>query len=166
MSIYEFYCPECHTVFNFFSRRINTETVPSCPKCRNPNLERQMSIFSVSKGHRDKVDETIGDIDEQKLEKALTSLAGEMEGVDEDDPKQAARLMRRLFETTGLNPGSGMQEAMNRMEAGEDPEKIEAEMGDILEQEDPFAMVSKQGLKTLRRRYLPPNVDETLYDLE
>jgi hypothetical protein len=125
-----------------------------------------MSIFSVSKGHRDEVDDTIGDIDEQKLEKALTSLAGEMEGVDEDDPRQAARLMRKLFETTGLNLGSGMEEAINRMEAGEDPEKIEDEMGDILEQEDPFAMASQQGLKTLRRRYLPPSVDETLYDLE
>lgn len=125
-----------------------------------------MSIFSVSKGHRHEADDNFGNIDEQKLENALTSLAGEMEGVDEDDPRQAAHMMRRLFETTGLNPGSGMEEAINRMEAGEDPEKIEDEMGDILEQEDPFAMASPQGLKTLRRRYLPPNVDETLYDLE
>ncbi|RLB15409.1 MAG: zinc ribbon domain-containing protein, partial [Deltaproteobacteria bacterium] len=44
---------------------------------------------------------------------------------------------------------------------GEDPEKIEAEMGDILEEEDPVLPRKGQSL----RRYRPPAVDETLYDL-
>lgn len=168
MPIYEFYCSDCHTVYNFFSRRINTETIPSCPRCGNPNMQRQMSTFSVSKGQRDDREGVQGNINEQKLEMALTSLAGEMGGVDEEDPKQAARLMGRLFKTAGLNPGSGIQEAMERMEAGEDPEKIEQELGDILEMEDPFPMAaeSKQGLKMLRCKHFPPSIDKTLYDLE
>jgi putative FmdB family regulatory protein len=166
MPIYEFYCADCHTIFNFFSRRINTETIPACPKCGRSELERQMSVFAVSKGRKEEDDNPLGDIDESKMERAMAALAGELEGIDENDPKQAARLMRKLYDTTGLNLGGGMEEALRRMEAGEDPDKIEEELGDILEEEDPFAAKSKQGLNELRRKYLPPHVDKTLYDLE
>ena len=37
MPIYEFYCASCHTVFNFLSKRINTDGTPACPKCGRPN---------------------------------------------------------------------------------------------------------------------------------
>jgi putative FmdB family regulatory protein len=166
MPIYEFYCADCHTIFNFFSSRINTETIPACPKCGRSKLERQMSVFAVSKGRKEEDDNPLGDIDESKMERAMAALAGELEGIDEEDPKQAAHLMRKLYDTTGLNLSGGMEEALRRMEAGEDPDKIEEELGDILEEEDPFAVKSKQGLNALRRKYLPPHVDKTLYDLE
>ena len=166
MPIYEFYCTDCHTIFNFFSRRINTETIPRCPKCGRPRLERRMSTFAISKGREESEEEPFGDLDESKMEKAMAALAGEMEGIDEEDPKQAAQLMRKLYDVTGLNLSSGMEEAIRRMEAGEDPDKIEAEMGDVLEQEDPFSVAPKAGLRDLRRRCLPPTVDDTLYDLE
>jgi hypothetical protein len=58
-----------------------------------------------------------------------------------------------------------MDEAIRRLEAGEDPDEIEEEMGDALEQEDPFAAGGAAGgLRNLRRR-LPPSRDETLYEL-
>lgn len=166
MPIYEFYCRDCHTIFNFFSRRINTEATPSCPKCRLPQLKRQVSLFSVSKGReQDSEDDALSGIDESKLESAMMSLAGEMEGLDEDDPKQAARLMRKLFDSTGMKMGDGMEEAIQRMEAGEDPDEIERDMGDLLEEEDPFTVKARPNLGDLRRKYLPPKVDETLYEL-
>ena len=102
------------------------------------------------------------DMDESKMEKAMALLAREAEHMDEEDPRQAANLMRKLTDMTGMQLGSGMEEALSRMEAGEDPETIEAEMGDILEQEDPFVM-GKKNVKL--SRILPPRVDETLYDL-
>ena len=74
-------------------------------------------------------------------------------------------MMRKLFDASGLSMGSGMEEAIRRMEAGEHPDQIEAEMGDILEQEDPFAPKATNTMRDLRRRYLPPSVDKTLYDL-
>ena len=49
MPIYEFYCKDCHTIFNFFSRTVNTEKQPACPKCARPELERKMSVFAISR---------------------------------------------------------------------------------------------------------------------
>ena len=69
-------------------------------------------------------------IDESKMEQALDSLMKDSENINEDDPKQAADLMRKMTNMTGLELGPGMEEALRRMENGEDPEQIEAEMGD------------------------------------
>jgi hypothetical protein len=95
------------------------------------------------------------------MERAAGMLAQEAQNINEDDPKQAAHLMRRLSEMAGLDMGKGMREAMNRLEAGEDPEKIEEEMGDILE-EDPFALPEK---RVVREKHRTPFKDETLYEL-
>ncbi|MGA8261077.1 MAG: zinc ribbon domain-containing protein [Arenicellales bacterium] len=167
MPIYEFYCPDCHTVYNFYSRRINTDKVPVCPVAgENHRLRRQVSLFAISKGREEKEgDDMLDNLDDDRLEKAMMSMAGEMENLDENDPRQAARMMRRLFDTTGLKLSGGMEEAISRMEAGEDAEQIEAEMGDMLEEEEPFAVKPRKLMDDLRRRYLPPKVDETLYDL-
>jgi hypothetical protein len=96
------------------------------------------------------------------MEKAMEMLAGEAEKIDEDDPRQAARLMRKLSDATGLSLGDGMEEALSRLERGDDPDRIEEEMGGLLEGEDPFS-VREKGRKGQRRK--KPRVDETLYDL-
>lgn len=169
MPIYEFYCPECHTIYNFYSRRINTDKTPACPSggSERHRLARQVSLFAISKGRQEgeNGDDMLDNVDESKLEQAMMSMAGEMENIDENDPRQAARMMRRLFDSTGLRLSGGMEEAIGRMEAGEDAEQIEADMGDLLEEEEPFAMKPRKLLDDLRRKYLPPRVDETLYDL-
>jgi putative FmdB family regulatory protein len=172
MPIYEFYCAECHRVFNFLSRSVNTTKRPACPRCGRPELARRVSSFAISKGRKEEPAgaEPAPDVDESRLEQALASLAGEAEGINEDDPRQAARLMKKLFDATGMPVGAGMAEALKRMEAGEDPEKIEAEMGDVFE-EDPLGGAAeggaepKKGLRALRRELLPPSVDTALYEM-
>ena len=162
MPIYEFYCGSCNTVFSFFSRGVNTTKIPDCPGCRRP-LKRQMSVFArVSRGKEEPAGDDMPPIDETKMEKAMAMLAGEAEKINEDDPRQAAQLMRKLTDATGLSLGSGMEEALSRLEKGEDPDRIEAEMGDLLEGEDPFLMGGK-GAKGTRKP--KPRVNETLYDL-
>ncbi len=162
MPIYEFYCPECHMIFNFFSKSVNTEKVPQCPRCGKVKLNRHMSVFATPRNRGEEDDVQLPDMDENKMEQAMNLLAREAENVDENDPKQAANLMRKLTDMTGLNLGPGMEEALSRMEAGEDPEAIEAEMGDLLEEEDPFSFQAKSGKQGRRGA---PVVDETLYDL-
>ncbi|MFZ1198530.1 MAG: zinc ribbon domain-containing protein [Desulfobacterales bacterium] len=164
MPIYEFYCDSCNTIFTFFSRTVNTTKKPACPKCDKTELQRRMSAFAIA--GRAKEDDGPDDLpfDESKMEQAMGMLAGEAEKINEDDPRQAANLMRKLTDMTGMKLGDGMQEALSRMERGEDPDKIEAEMGDLLEGEDPFLMPGKKsgaGPASSAR----PNRDDTLYDL-
>jgi putative FmdB family regulatory protein len=163
MPIYEFYCDSCHTVFNFFSRTVNTTKVPACPRCAK-TLKRQMSLFAkVSRGKEEPAGDGLpAGLDEAKMEKAFAMLAGEADKINEDDPRQAAQLMRKLTDATGLSLGAGMEEALNRLEKGEDPDRIEAEMGDLLEGEEPF-IVEGAGKKGGAKA--KPRVDETLYDL-
>lgn len=159
MPIYEFYCSECNTLFNYFSRHINTTKQPSCPKCNQP-LQRQLSTFATIGKAKESNDAFPMEIDESQMERVLAGLASEAENINEDDPRQMANLMRKFSDKAGLSLGDGMEEALARMEAGEDPDKIEQEMGDILENEDPFGKKTKKPLKSGR-----PLVDETLYEL-
>jgi putative FmdB family regulatory protein len=162
MPIYEFYCPDCNMIFNFFSKSVNTEKRPPCPMCGKIRLDRRMSVFASPRNQGEGDEAPLPDLDEGKMEKAMSLLAREAEHMDENDPKQAANLMRKLTDMTGLNLGSGMEEALRRMEGGEDPEAVEAEMGDLLEGEEPFAF-GKKSIPGARCR--PPRIDDALYDL-
>lgn len=164
MPIYEFYCPDCNTIFNFFSKTINTTKRPTCPQCRKRELDRRMSAFAVTGRAAEAGDGEDLPFDEGKMEKAMQMMASEAERINEDDPRQAANLMRKLTDMTGMELGAGMQEALRRMERGEDPETVEAEMGDLLESEDPFVLPEKRGRGRAAARQAPHR-DETLYDL-
>ncbi len=166
MPIYEFYCVDCHTVFSFLSTRVDTQTRPACPRCQRPGLERQASRFAISRNRPESEADADGlpDFDESRMEGLMRSLEREVgDNFDENDPRQAARLMRRLYDAAGMELTGPMAEAMSRMEAGEDPEAIEAELGDALETVDPLAAVA--GKTRPRLRFRPPARDETLYDL-
>ncbi|MFH1217342.1 MAG: zinc ribbon domain-containing protein [Pseudomonadota bacterium] len=160
MPIYEFYCKHCHTIFNFLSRRINTTAEPPCPRCQG-RLQRQLSTFATIGKAREAEDDFMAGLDESKMEKVLAGIARQAEDINEDDPRQMAQLMRKFSQQTGISLGDGMQEALARMESGEDPDKIEAEMGDLLEGEDPFSVMRKK----ITTRKNPPLQDETLYEL-
>jgi putative FmdB family regulatory protein len=180
MPIYEFYCSECHRIFSFLSKSVDTAKLPACPRCGRATLTRRVSSFAISKGRKEEASRAAepdiaglpSGMDEARLEQAMATLSREAEGMNEEDPRQGAQLMRRLFEATGMPVGEGMEEALRRMESGEDPEKIEEEMGDVME--DPLALEgsaspesqeSKRALRGLRRRVLPPSVDPELYDM-
>ena len=79
MPIYEFYCQQCHTIYNFLSRTVNTEKVPNCPKCKNVTLQRKVSLFATISSRNDEGgdDPEMPPIDEAKMEKALGMLARE-----------------------------------------------------------------------------------------
>ena len=169
MPVYEFYCADCHAIFNFLSRRANTGARPSCPRCAKPGLERQVSRFALSRGRAEEpAVEGMPDLNEDRLERAMISLAGEMEGIDENDPRRMARFMRKFSDTTGMDLGDGFDEALRRLESGEDPERIEEEMGALFDEENPLGEnpFSRQGVRRLKRKYVPPDHDETLYTLD
>ncbi|MBT3312802.1 MAG: zinc ribbon domain-containing protein [Desulfobacterales bacterium] len=164
MPIYEFYCKNCNTIFNFFSQRINTTKKPKCPECKTKILSRQMSVFAYTGSAKENSEIEGLPFDENKMEKAMHLLEREAENINEDDPRQAADLMRKLTDMTGLELGDGINEALSRMEQGEDPDVIEAEMGDILDGQDPFLLSGKKGKKR-KSKLSEPFRDNKLYDL-
>jgi len=164
MPIYEFYCPDCHTIYSFLSKRVTTDR-PTCPACKSrKKLEKQVSAFaSIGQAKEGEPGDDLP-LDDQKMERALEQLAGEAETISEDNPRQAADLLRKFSNMTGMELGEGMREALSRLEAGEDPEAIEAEMGDALASEDPFNL-PEGGAGAQSRRRSPPQRDETLYEM-
>ncbi len=168
MPIYEFYCKSCHRIFSFFSRRINTAGQPVCPRCKKIKLSREVSAFASIGRHKEGpagAEAGMGgpDLDEARMGKAMESLAEEAAGMDDADPRQAANLMRKFTAATGMKMGEGMEEAIRRLEAGEDPETVEAEMGDRLEAEDPLAPGETRKLPGKNRA--APTHDKTLYEM-
>ncbi|UCF68311.1 MAG: zinc ribbon domain-containing protein [Acidobacteriota bacterium] len=166
MPIYEFYCPDCHKIFSFFSRAVNTRKRPACPQCARERLTRRVSLFAISRGLSESAEDEMPDIDESKLERAMASMAQEAEGLDEEDPRQAARMMRRLSEATGLSLGGRFEEALRRMEAGEDPDAIEEELGDLEGDDDDLLVpTGRKRISALVRKLRAPEKDPKLYEL-
>lgn len=166
MPMYEFYCSDCNTIFTFFSKSVNTEKTPHCPKCDKNSLSRMVSRFAFT-GKARSGENTEGEempdiaIDESKMERAMEALASEAESINEDDPRQAANLMRKLSSMTGLKLGDKMEEALSRMEAGEDPEAIEQQMGEIGEND---LFKENAGGAGFRRKKVPIR-DEAMYEM-
>jgi hypothetical protein len=143
---------------------VNTTKKPLCPKCKKKKLSRQVSMFAITGQAKEDNDLDDLPLDESKMEQAMHMLAREADKIDQDDPRQAADLMRKLTDMTGVELGPGMQEALERMGKGEDPEQVEAELGDLLEEEEPFLLPGKKG-KGRKGARPAPFKDETLYDL-
>jgi len=71
MPIYEFYCEECNTLFNFFSKTVNTTKKPKCPKCKTKTLSRQISWVAITGRAKEGGDMDELPFDESQMERAM-----------------------------------------------------------------------------------------------
>src|SRR5215470_3073272 len=141
MPIYEYACQKCWVIFNFLSKRIDPERLPVCPRCGNKKMSKQVSRFAMSRGLKEpsaksETDEggsPMPDFDDPRVERAMMEMERDMEHLDENNPRHMAHMMRKMKDL--MPPGAVPKEldvAIKRLEAGEDPEKIEEDMGDLL----------------------------------
>jgi putative FmdB family regulatory protein len=141
MPIYEFACPKCRRIFSFLSKRVNPGRTPVCPKCGNKKLSKQVSRFAMSRGLKEPAAQPgsegggppMPDFDDPRVGRAMMEMERDMENLDENNPRHMAHMMKKMNDL--MPPGSMPKEldtAIERLEAGEDPEKIEADMGDVL----------------------------------
>jgi putative FmdB family regulatory protein len=137
MPIYEFGCPKCRRIYSFLSKRVNPERLPVCPKCGNKKMDKQLSRFAMSKNLKEPGESESGpegmDFDDPRIARAMAEMERDMEHMDENNPRHMAHMMRKMKDL--MPPGAMPKEfetAIKRLEAGEDPEKIEQDMGDIL----------------------------------
>ena len=141
MPIYEFACPKCRRIYSFLSKLINPSHSPSCPKCGRKDLTREMSRFAMIKGVAEpaaKPEGTDGeppmpDLDDPRVARTLSEMERDMEHLDENNPRHMAHMLRKMKDLmpAGTTPKE-FDVAIKRLEAGEDPEKIEEDMGDVL----------------------------------
>lgn len=140
MPIYEFACPKCRKIFNFLSKRVNPGHLPVCPKCGNKKLEKQVSRFAMARNLKETPARTTTDasgmpepdFDDPQVARAMAEMERDIEHLDENNPRHMAHIMRKMKDL--MPAGSVPKEfetAIRRLEAGEDPEKIEADMGDV-----------------------------------
>ena len=138
MPIYEFGCPDCRRIFSFLSKRVKPKDSPACPRCGKKKLARQVSSFAMLSGGskpKESAENSEGagpDMDDPRVMRAMSELERDMEHLDENNPRHMAHMMKKMKDL--MPPGTMPKEmdvAIKRLEAGEDPEKIEAEMGDI-----------------------------------
>src|ERR1035441_2730877 len=134
MPIYEFACPKCRRIFSFLSKRVKPDRLPVCPKCGNKKLSKQVSRFALSKGLKEPAagGELAGDgppmpdFDDPPLGRAGMEMEHDLKHLDENNPRHMAHMMRKMKD---LMPAGTMPKeldvAIKRLEAGEDPEKIE-----------------------------------------
>jgi hypothetical protein len=184
MPIYEFFCPQTHKIYSFYARSISMAgKTPRCPDNPKYRMERMISSFSFTGRKREERLGAAGEddaaMDDPRMERAMAEMERDFSGMDEEnpDPKQLARMMRKMSSLTGEKLPETMDEMIRRMEAGEDPEKLEAEYGDALEEFDPMGSggdgaAEKEGgeknaprgkRKSLKRRRIIR--DPTLYEM-
>ena len=141
MPIYEFACPKCRRIYSFLSKRVDPGRPPTCPKCGHKKMSRQLSRFATRRGLKESPagagpgegGPPMPDFDDPRMARVMAEMERDMARLDEKNPKHLAHLMRKMKDLMppGSMPGE-MDAAIKRLEAGEDPEKIEADMGDLL----------------------------------
>jgi hypothetical protein len=171
--IYEYYSPQARKIYSFYARSISySNAIPRCPDNPAYRMEKMLSTFAVPGSKKTESSERSpeGAPDDARLEGVMAQMEKEFGGMDESnpDPRQLARLMRTVSDATGEKMPKEMQEMLARMEKGEDPERLEAEYGDVLENAE-GAMGGDEhdepGRAAKPRRRLTVTRDPKLYEM-
>jgi len=177
MPIYEYYCPDNHTVYQFYAKTLaQGRTVPPCPDNPAFRMQKQVSAFAFTRGRPDASSTAPGGAGEgaadpaedARMEAAMGAMEREFGQVDENDPRAMGRMMRRMAELTGEKLDGGMEEVVRKLEEGVDPESLEEQLeGGADEPEGAPGAVSEPREPRHRfkpRRLTAPRRDPQLYD--
>lgn len=188
MPIYEYYCPDNHTIYQFFAKTLaQGETVPPCPDNPKYRMRKIVSSFAIASGGK-KVEagaDPVADAnpaagcgeDDPRMEAAMSAMENEFAHVDENDPRAMGRMMRRMAELTGEKIDGEMEEVVRKLEEGADPDSLEDQLGGGPEEgggmDDPYgagpggapaAKDPKEPRHRFRVRRRAPTRDPRLYD--
>jgi hypothetical protein len=172
MPIYEFYSPDTHRIYSFLARSLSQgQLTPRCPDDPKARMERMISRFAVT-GRAKEKSEAGADSDtlDPRMERVMAEMESEMSSMNEEnpDPRQLGRLMRKMTEATGQKMPEAMEQMIQRLERGEDPEKLEEEFGDSLEnlgEEFGEGAAGEEKAGPLKMRRGKPKRDPALYEM-
>jgi len=118
MPRYHFRCNDCHRRLSlFFTFAEYDAATPACPHCGSTNLKRRISRVAIAKSEDARLDALADD----------STLAG----VDEEDPRELGRFMRKMSQEMGEDLGEEFGEVVDRLEKGQSPDEIESAMPEL-----------------------------------
>ena len=112
MPIYEYQCPGCGRRGSRL-QKMSDPSVPDCPRC-GAAMKKQISKVALLTSEEARMDR-LGD-------------PAEWGDFDENDPRSLGRMMRKMGTEMGEDLGDEFNEVVERLEAGQDPDEIEADM--------------------------------------
>lgn len=133
MPAYDFQCLDCqHRMVLTFSYAEYATAEKRCTRCGSLNLRRVMTKVAIAKSESTR----FADFEDDSV---LDDLA-------DADPATLGRFMRRMADETGEDLGEEFNTIVERLERGEDPESIEADLAlpeDALDEEGESEGVSE-----------------------
>ncbi|MEP7284349.1 MAG: FmdB family zinc ribbon protein [Chloroflexota bacterium] len=116
MPAYDYRCNNCkrRVVLKYKTYSDYDNAIPTCPNCQSTNLSRLISWVAIAKSEASR----FSSLDDDSV---LDDLA-------DADPATLGRYMRRMSDDIGEDLGQEFNEVVDRLEKGEDPETIEANM--------------------------------------
>ena len=191
MPIYEYYCPDNHTIYQFYAKSVaQGQTTPKCPDNPKFRLRKVISAFAItSGGTKDEAAENkpapaADSAEDARMDAAMGEMEREFASIDENDPKAMARMMRRMSELTGEKIEGQFEEVVRKLEEGADPDSLDDQLGPEEQGEDsgdPYGggmgldpdmpgqkpeKDPKEPRHRFRVRRTPPRRDPKLYDYE
>lgn len=107
MPIYEYQCEKCARITSVLTMRVGERANAKCRHCGSAAMRRVLSRFATPRGEEARLD-------------ALADPS-QLGGLDENDPKSVARLMRKMGGEMGEEfAGDDFNEAIDEMEASGD----------------------------------------------
>ena len=124
MPLYQYRCLNCKKRFEIYMSYSEYGTRPvACTHCGSLDVQRRIGRIRFARS------------EESRLESMADPSA--LEGL-EDDPRALGRMMRQMSRETGEEMGPEFDEVINRLEAGQSPEEIEAAIPDLGGEGDDF----------------------------
>ncbi len=118
MPTYDFICLDCRKRFEVFMSYQEYGTRPvKCVHCGSEQVRRRLTRVRIARS------------EESRLE-SMTDDFSDFDGLDED-PRAMAQVMRKMGRELGEDLPPEFDEVVERLEAGQSPEEIEAALPDL-----------------------------------
>lgn len=121
MPYYTYRCLDCKRRFEVFMSYAEYGQRPvTCIHCGSAHVQRRISRVRIARSEESRLDD-LSDLDN-------------LEGLEED-PRALGRMMRKMSQEFGEDMGPELNEVIDRLEAGQSPEEIEAALPELAGEE-------------------------------
>lgn len=121
MPYYPYRCLDCKRRFEvFMSYAEYGQRLVTCIHCGSAHVQRRISRVRIARSEESRLDD-LSDLDN-------------LEGLEED-PRALGRMMRKMSQEFGEDMGPELNEVIDRLEAGQSPEEIEAALPELAGEE-------------------------------